>query len=131
MIKGSNFHVIPEEAGWCVISEANQKVINHFDTEEEARVYASQCAVEFEGGVLIHTTFSTEQHELSTVPLPQQENLPDVAHAQPQHIRHQRQAWPASGNAQSTNAEIRSDAALEVETGFDPLLGYDSYYFDI
>jgi hypothetical protein len=109
MIKGKNQHVMPDESGWTVVDESNQQVIRHFNTREEAITYATQQASGNESEVLIHTT-SSATATLSTVSLPQQEVLPDQAHA----------SAPDSINP---NDQADSD--------FDPLLGYDEYYFEL
>ena len=76
MIKGNNHHVMPDETGWCVIEEANQMVVQHFDTQNEALIYAQASARVCEGEVLVHMTPS----EFVTVPLPQRDFLQDKAH---------------------------------------------------
>ncbi|MCE3235169.1 MAG: hypothetical protein K0Q50_1349 [Vampirovibrio sp.] len=111
MIKGKNQHVMPDSQGWCVIDEANLMVIQHFDNQEQALSYANQCALMVEGEVLVHAT-SCDPTELSTVPLPQREFIPNKGDASP-----------------SINAS--SSAPNKEQSDFDPLLGYDEYYFEI
>lgn len=116
MIKGSNHHVLPDSSGWCVISEANQKVVAHFETREKAINYASQCAHSSEGCVLVHSTPLSQAQELSTVALPQQENLPDMAYL----------------NVPDGLLMVQTELNIpERVSGFDPLLGFDEYYFEL
>jgi hypothetical protein len=82
MIKGKNQHVMPDADGWCVVDEANQMIIQHFDSFEEAVAYARHCAAIDEGDVLIHKTSSTPER-LSTVGLPQREFLRSRAYSEP------------------------------------------------
>jgi hypothetical protein len=109
MIKGKSQHVMPDESGWCVIDEASQQVIWHFNTQEEAIAHATEQATITESEVLIHTTFSPAL-VLSTVPLPQREVLPDRAQA---------------------NTSFQNEGHSEENTEFDPMLGYDAYYFEL
>ena len=130
MIKGCNHHVMPYDSGWCVMSEMNHRIIAHFDTQEKALGYAAQCAREREGSVLLHTTaiecsFDSESESsptLSTVTLPQQDSLPDFAHQQDLDIpAGELQAWDAG---ERPKVEVKG-------SDFDPLLGFDEYYFEI
>ena len=123
MIKGSNLHVMPYHSGWCVISESNQKVMNHFNTQEQALQYAADRARIEEGGVLLHSTPSYEGEELSTVALPQQENLPDAAHLSAPGNLTDETIWDVSGGYSSYSGPILDS--------FDPLLGFDESYFEI
>lgn len=117
MIKGCSHHVLPYESGWCVINEANQKVIAHFETQQQAMEYASQCAHSSEGSVLVHNKTPQHFEELSTVSsLPQQENLPDFAHMH------------SAGNLKPVMSRMPQARQF---SAFDPLLGFDEYYFDI
>jgi hypothetical protein len=120
MMKGCGHHVIPYESGWCVMSELNRKVIAHFDSQDEAIAYASDCAMSSEGSVLLHSTTLGESMELSTVSLPQQDELPDLAH----------QGMLPQGLSDSVNG--RQDQRDSFGSGsFDPLLGFDECYFEI
>lgn len=123
MIKGGNLHVMPYQTGWCVISETNQKVMTHFDTQEQALEYASDRAKNEEGGVLLHSTPSYEGEELSTVPLPQQENLPDSAHLSAPGNLASETIWDVSHGY--------SEYSGPMPESFDPLLGFDESYFEI
>lgn len=109
MIKGKSQHVMPDQDGWCVIDEANQMVVQHFDTCEEALAYARQCAAICEGDVLVHES-PCDPSKLSTVPLPQREFIPGMGHSHP--------------GKRST--ETRKKRSL-----FDPFAGLDETYFAI
>jgi hypothetical protein len=123
MIKGKNQHVMPDGSGWCVIDEASQMFTQHFDTQEEAITHATQCAKACEGEVLIHMTHCAPS-ELSTVALPQREMLPEEAHAVLNSTSHPGQAADVQErNVPRGGGKGKSD--------FDPLLGYDEYYFEI
>ena len=117
MIKGCNHHVLPDSSGWCVISESNQKVVTHFETRENAMAFASQCAQCSEGMVLLHNSPVKPMESLSTVSsLPQQENLPDMAYL----------------NVPDGLLMLQTDLNVkERESSFDPLLGFDEYYFEL
>lgn len=115
MIKGKNQHVMPGSQGWCVIDEANLMVIQHFDTKNQAMIYAQQCAQQVEGEVLVHTT-ACDPSELSTVPLPQREFIPNRGDANP---------------SLKTSSTEEFFAREKQQSDFDPLLGYDEYYFEI
>lgn len=75
-IKGKNQHVIPNHNGWCVVDEANPKIVQHFSIQEEAMDYAKRCAGTGEGEVLVHTSPCENTEMISTVSLPQREYLP-------------------------------------------------------
>lgn len=115
MIKGKNQHVMPDSQGWCVIDEGNLMVIQHFDTQEQALGYASQCAQTVEGEVLVHATHC-DPTELSTVPLPQREFIPSKGDITPS----------ISGSRDNTDGQQEAQ-----KSDFDPLLGYDEYYFEL
>lgn len=115
MIKGKNQHVMPDSSGWCVIDEANLMVVQHFDNQQQAMEYAQQCAQSAEGEVLVHTT-ACEPSELSTVSLPQREFILD------------------KGYADLSSSEVKEEGAQYRDmkkSDYDPLLGYDEYYFDL
>jgi len=116
VIKGKNQHVMPDSSGWCVIDEANLMVIQHFDNREQAMAYAQQCAECAEGEVLVHAT-GCEPSELSTVSLPQREFIPGKGYT----------------NLSSAEAKKEEGAFYRdmKKSDYDPLLGYDEYYFDI
>ena len=117
MIKGCNHHVLPDSSGWCVISESNQKVVTHFDSRENAMAFASQCAQDSEGMVLLHNSPVEATENFSTVSLPQQENLPDRAYLNAQDGLEMKQQIDFKEQVQ--------------EPEFDPLLGFDEYYFEL
>lgn len=75
-VKGKNLHIFPNDTGWCVVSEANRNITQHFKTEEEAMAYGRLCAVRDESEVLLHTAPCGELDTLSTVCLPQREYFP-------------------------------------------------------
>lgn len=66
---------MPHNAGWCVIEESRQDVVQHFDDREKAVIYARECAMSCEGEVLVHET-PCQPFELSTVPMPQRQASP-------------------------------------------------------
>jgi hypothetical protein len=103
LIKGKNLHILPDGEGWCVVDEVDQAIVLHFATRQEALLYANEKACYNESSVLIHTT-QCHQGPLSSVPLPQRQNL--LGQAQPLHCE-----------------RYCSD--------FDPFLGFDEYYFEI
>jgi hypothetical protein len=109
MIKGKNLHVMPTESGWCVIDEANQKIARHFERREDAIAHAREQASLNESDVLIHST-CTGVMSLSTVNLPQRDLLPDAA---------------------TGEEHISKLAVIERDSDFDPMLGYDEYYFEL
>jgi hypothetical protein len=121
MIKGSNYHVMPDEAGWCVISESNRQVISHFESLEKATEYASQCAKSLEGGVLFHKApyeqpNALSPNALSDIALPQQENSSDAVQLSAPEDYYSQAVWSPKASH---------------EENFDPLLGFDAYYFDL
>jgi hypothetical protein len=75
-VKGKNLHIFPNDTGWCVVSEANRNITQHFKTEEEALAYGRQCAARDESEVLLHTGPCGELESLSSVCLPQREYFP-------------------------------------------------------
>jgi hypothetical protein len=81
-IKGKSQHVMSHDKGWCVVDEANQQVMQFFDTKEDALRYAQQTALLAEGEVLIHEP-SEQPVTLPTVSLPQREVIPESAVAYP------------------------------------------------
>lgn len=75
-VKGKNLHIYPDATGWCVVSEANRQIINHFKLEGEALAFAQQCAQQDESEVLVHSSACTIPEALSSVDLPQRQCLP-------------------------------------------------------
>lgn len=75
-VKGKNLHVFPNDTGWCVVSEANRNISQHFRTKEEALAFGHQCALRDESEVLVHTGPCGEFESLSSVTLPQREYFP-------------------------------------------------------
>jgi hypothetical protein len=117
MKKGSNHHVMPSGTGWTVISDGHQSVVPHFKTREKAIDYATQCAQEMEGHVLVH---STDKVCLSTVSLPQQESLKELI------------SFDVQDSALKAADYHMSDyTRAEDHPTFDPWLGYDECYFEL
>lgn len=114
MIKGRNQHVMPNDGGWCVIDESNCKILHHFDSRDDAMAYARACADACEGDVLLHMSQCAPEG-LVTVPLPQENLMPTMGHS---HSSGRNMSQPALSSKGQ-----RSD--------YDPMLGFDEYYFEI
>jgi hypothetical protein len=116
-IKGTNHHVIPNDVGWCVIDEANQMVIQHFKSQEEAIEYAQKCARSSEGEVLIHTSPCADSQFISTVSLPQREYIPGKGHVDLESPK--RRSEPDKGKPPTQTIE-REDLTV-----------FEDYYYDL
>jgi hypothetical protein len=51
---GKNQHVVPNENGWAVKGEGNEKPTKIFDTQKEAIDFARQIAINQEAELVIH-----------------------------------------------------------------------------
>lgn len=107
MIKGKNQHVIPQNGEWYVLDENEQCITHAFPNQREAIAYAKARTLQNDGDVLIHLhpspmhPFSYKQHPLHQGTSSKMSHCHSVFYPK----------------------RPRSD--------FDPLLGYDEYYFEI
>lgn len=124
-IKGKNQHVMPNDTGWCVVDEASQRVKQHFNTREEAMEYAQKCASAGEGEVLLHTSPCADTQNLSSVALPQREYFPGQGYVD------MGEASSMSATTSGQKASPGRKANSSDDTGYDPLLGYEEYFYDL
>ncbi len=133
MPSGRHYHVMPYYTGWCVLDDAQPEALSEFDTREAAILYAENAAHQSQGEVFAHSTRyafppddATHATELPEVPQRGLSANPDpVTHT----LRRQKMAVP--GATAWPEAESVLAQAERFPGDFDPLLGFDAYYFEI
>lgn len=125
-IKGKNQHVIPNDTGWYVVDEANQMVVQHFNSQKEALEYARKCACNGEGEVLVHASPCEDLRNISTVTLPQREYFPGQGYVD---------MTETSITAQGETIRIEEGRAVMagnlVDKDYDSILEAEAYYYDL